>query len=103
MLAPDATLSVPLVVADLGRSLDAFLDGFNSFLSNLAAVKWGALAIGLAFHFGHVAMRSRAWFNTLRAAYPDARFPFRRILGAYVAGVGVNSVVPVRGGDVVKI
>ena len=36
--------------------------------------------------------RSRAWFNTLRAAYPHERFQWRRILGAYVVGVGVNSV-----------
>jgi uncharacterized membrane protein YbhN (UPF0104 family) len=47
--------------------------------------------------------RSRAWFNTLRAAYPRERFRWRRILGAYLAGVGVNSVLPARGGDVVKI
>jgi uncharacterized membrane protein YbhN (UPF0104 family) len=92
-----------LVAGDLQRSLDAFVDGADAFFSSLAAVKWGVLAIALLFHFGNIALRSRAWFNTLRAAYPEERFRWRWILGAYVAGVGVNSVVPVRGGDVIKI
>jgi uncharacterized membrane protein YbhN (UPF0104 family) len=92
-----------LVAGDLQRSLDAFVDGADAFFSSLAAVKWGVLAIALLFHFGNIALRSRAWFNTLRAAYPDGTFRWRWILGAYVAGVGVNSVVPVRGGDVIKI
>src|SRR5262249_4622010 len=37
------------------------------------------------------------------AAYPDAKLKYRSALGAYVAGVGVNSVVPARGGDLVKM
>jgi glycosyltransferase 2 family protein len=87
----------------LGSSLEAFLDAAEAFFSNLAAVHWGALAFALLLHFGHMACRSRGWFNTLRAAYPRERFQWRRILGAYVVGVGVNSVLPARGGDVVKI
>jgi uncharacterized membrane protein YbhN (UPF0104 family) len=47
--------------------------------------------------------RSRGWFNTLRAAYPHQRFRWRRIAGSYVAGVGVNSILPARAGDVTKI
>jgi uncharacterized membrane protein YbhN (UPF0104 family) len=100
-LFPSAQL--PLVAADLGSSLEAFFDAADAFFSSLAAVQWGVLALALLFHFGNIALRSRAWFNTLRAAYPDERFAWRWILGAYVAGVGVNSVVPIRGGDVVKV
>jgi uncharacterized membrane protein YbhN (UPF0104 family) len=94
---------LPLVAGDLGNSLEAFFDAVDAFFSSLAAVQWGTLALALAFHFANVALRSRAWFNVLRAAYPEERFAWRWILGAYVAGVGVNSVVPVRGGDVVKV
>ncbi len=36
-------------------------------------------------------------------AYPAARVPRRSVFGAYVAGVGVNAVMPARGGDVVKV
>ena len=39
----------------------------------------------------------------LRAAYPDERFEFRRIWGAYMAAYGFNNVVPARGGDIVKL
>jgi len=39
----------------------------------------------------------------VRAAYPGARLRYRHAVGAYVAGVGVNSVLPARGGDVVKL
>jgi len=91
------------VLASLGSSLDAFLHAAETFFKHLADVKWGALALALGLHFTHICCRSRAWFNTLRAAYPGGAFRFRRILGSYVAGVGVNSVVPIRGGDVVKI
>ena len=89
--------------ADLGSSLDAFFDAVETFFSNLADVKWGALVLALAVHFLHICCRGRGWFNTLRAAYPEEPIRYRRILGAYMAGVGVNSVVPIRGGDVVKI
>jgi uncharacterized protein (TIRG00374 family) len=48
-------------------------------------------------------LRARASFNILRAAYPGERIAFRQVWGAYVAGYGFNSVVPARGGDVVRL
>jgi len=96
-------LNLFLPVASVQSSFDAFLDAVDSFGSNLAAVHWEALSLALALHFLHLICRSRAWFNALRAAYPNERFRFRRIAGSYIAGVGVNSVVPIRGGDVLKI
>ncbi len=98
-----ATASSWHLLASVGSSLDAFFNAVRTFFENLADVHWTALVFALALHFCHVCCRSRGWFNTLRAAYPYERFRFRRILGAYVAGVGINSVVPIRGGDVVKI
>jgi uncharacterized protein (TIRG00374 family) len=92
-----------LVEGSLGSSLEAFLDAAEAFFSNLAAVQWGALALGLTLHLLHQLCRSRAWFNTLRAAYPDQRFEWRRIAGAQLVGVGVNSITPARAGDVAKI
>jgi glycosyltransferase 2 family protein len=89
--------------ASLGSSLDAFFNAADSFFSNLAAVQWGALALALGLHLGHLLCRSRAWFNTLRAAYPREGIRWRRIAGAYVAGVGINSILPARAGDVTKI
>src|SRR5213075_1773211 len=46
---------------------------------------------------------ARASYNILRAAYPEETFPFRYIWGAYFAGYGFNSIIPARGGDVVRL
>src|SRR3954453_19790311 len=51
----------------------------------------------------YLALRSRAWFHVLRAAYPEEPFNWRRIWGAYMAAYGFNNVVPARGGDIMKI
>jgi uncharacterized membrane protein YbhN (UPF0104 family) len=87
----------------IGESLAAFFDAVGQFFSDLAAVHWGALAIGLGFFALNLALRSRAFFHSLRAAYPAVSFQWRRIFGAYVAAVGFNNVVPARGGDLIKL
>jgi len=89
--------------ASLGDSFSSFFDAVGSFFSNLAAVSWPALFLGLLFFLAYLTLRARASFHILRAAFPDSRFPFRRIWGAYFAGYGFNSVVPARGGDVVRL
>jgi uncharacterized protein (TIRG00374 family) len=89
--------------ASLGDSLSSFFDAVGRFFANLAAVHWGALLVALAFFGANLTLRSRAIFHTLRAAYPDEPIQWRRIWGAYFAAVGFNSVVPARGGDVIKL
>jgi len=80
-----------------------FFHALRVFFDELASVGWAALAIALGFHFARVVVRTVAWRNILRAAYPDDEVRWRPVLGAYVAGVGVNSIVPGRGGDLVKL
>jgi uncharacterized protein (TIRG00374 family) len=92
-----------LASASLGRTITDFFDAVGSFFSNLAAVHWSSLLVGLLFFAANLTLRSRAIFNSLRAAYPAVRFQWRRIWGAYFAAVGLDNVVPARGGDVVKI
>jgi uncharacterized membrane protein YbhN (UPF0104 family) len=89
--------------ASLGDSFSSFFDAVGDFGSNLAAVNWIALLLGLAAFVVYMTLRARASFNILRAAYPDERIQFRRVWGAYVAGYGFNSVVPARGGDVIRL
>ena len=89
--------------ASLSSSLDSFFDAVSTFFANLAAVHWGTLVFGLGLHLLHQLCRSRAWFNTLRAAYPNERFSYWRIAGAQIVGVGINSIMPARAGDVTKI
>src|SRR6185503_21096323 len=39
----------------------------------------------------------------LRAAYPDKRVAFLPLAAAYLAGAGINAVVPAHAGDVTKV
>jgi uncharacterized protein (TIRG00374 family) len=89
--------------ATLGDSFRSFFDAVDEFFSNLAALEWGPLTLALAFFTIYLTFRARASFNVLRAAYPEERFRFRDIWGAYFAGYGFNSVVPARGGDIVRL
>jgi uncharacterized membrane protein YbhN (UPF0104 family) len=84
-------------------SLGDFSHAVDEFFSNLASVRWGSLLLGLACFGVYLSLRSRAYFNVLRAAYPGSRIRWRRIWGAYVAAYGFNNVVPARGGDVMKL
>jgi uncharacterized membrane protein YbhN (UPF0104 family) len=90
-------------LASLGDSFASFFDAVGDFASNLAAVNWVALIVGLAIFVAYLSVRARASFHILRAAFPEERFLFRNIWGAYLAGYGFNSVVPARGGDVVRL
>lgn len=92
-----------LPLAALGDWLRALVGAVESFLSSLAAVAVGPLALGLLLHAAYLTLRSRAWFNALRAAYPAERFRWRNVWAAFVAGVGVNSVVPARPGAIVRL
>jgi uncharacterized membrane protein YbhN (UPF0104 family) len=80
-----------------------FFHAVRVFFDHLASVGWGALGIALAFHFAKVAVRTVAWRNIIRAAYPQTRVPLPPVFGAYVAGVGINSIAPARVGDLVKL
>lgn len=84
-------------------SIGDFLDAVGTFFDRLGAVSWGSLLLGLALFGVYLTIRSRAYFNVLRAAYPATRFRWRDIWGAYVAAYGFNNVVPARGGDVIKL
>jgi uncharacterized membrane protein YbhN (UPF0104 family) len=80
-----------------------FFHAVSVFGKELASVSWTALAIALGFHFTKVLLRTVAYRNILRASFPESRVRWAPVAGAYIAGVGVNSVVPGRGGDLVKL
>jgi uncharacterized protein (TIRG00374 family) len=80
-----------------------FFHAVRVFGEHLAAVRWEFLALALALHFGRLVFRALAWRAILSAAYPEERPRFRSAFGAYVAGVGVNSIIPARAGDAVKL
>jgi uncharacterized membrane protein YbhN (UPF0104 family) len=80
-----------------------FFHAFQVFGEQLAAVDWKYLAIGLGLHFVRLVFRAIAWRSILSASYPNTRVKFSSTFGAYLVGVGINSVAPARGGDVVRL
>ncbi len=92
-----------LASTSIGDSLTSFLNAAGQFFSDLAAIHWGALVLGLIFFGLNLTLRSRAFFHSLRAAYPASPIKWRRIWGSYFAAVGFNNIVPARGGDLIKL
>jgi uncharacterized protein (TIRG00374 family) len=89
--------------AAIGDDITNFFAAVGDFFGRLAEIQIVPLLIGLTFFGLYLTIRSRAYFNVLRAAYPDEEIAFRRIWGAYIAAYGFNNVIPARGGDVIKL
>lgn len=79
------------------------LDGIDAFLDQLASVDPLPLLLAVLAQLAKLTCTSMAWRGVLAAAYPDEGVRRRSILGAYLAGVGVNAIVPMRAGDAVRI
>jgi uncharacterized membrane protein YbhN (UPF0104 family) len=83
--------------------VEGIVDATRAFFDGLASVKWGPLALAVLCHLLKVLAHSRAWRNVVQAAYPRTNVRWRWVYGAYVAGVGVNAILPARSGDVLKL
>jgi glycosyltransferase 2 family protein len=83
--------------------IHSVLHAIGVFFHHLAAVEWKWLALGILCHVCKLLAVSRAWRNIVKAAYPDRPVRWRQMFGAYVAGTGVNAIIPARGGDVVRL
>ncbi|HEU4975798.1 MAG TPA: lysylphosphatidylglycerol synthase transmembrane domain-containing protein [Baekduia sp.] len=60
--------------------------------------------LGVVLYLIAQAVRTRGWHTILRSAYPDAHeLKPRHTMAAYLAGAGLNGVIPARGGDIVKL
>jgi uncharacterized protein (TIRG00374 family) len=81
----------------------AVLDAIEVFLDNLAAVDPAPLALACLCHVLKLVAVTRAWRNIVADAYPLERVRWRPLFGSFVAGVGINAILPARGGDVVKL
>ena len=83
--------------------MNGVLDAIEAFFDRLTEVDFRFVALAICCHLLKGMCTSRAWRNTLAAAYPDEEVPWPRIYAAYLAGIGVNALMPFRGGDVVKL
>jgi uncharacterized protein (TIRG00374 family) len=79
------------------------LDAIDSFIDRLGSVDPLPLSLAIACHLLKMACTSMAWRNVLADAYPESAVRWRSIYAAYLAGVGVNAIVPARAGDAVRI
>jgi uncharacterized membrane protein YbhN (UPF0104 family) len=79
------------------------LDGIDAFLDQLASVDYLPVLLAVLAQLAKLGCTSMAWRNVLAAAYPSESVPRRPIVAAYLAGVGVNALVPMRAGDAVRI
>lgn len=62
------------------------------------------LVVGTVLSLAAQIVRVRGWHAIIRAAYPEADgLRQRDTAQAYLAGAGLNGVIPARGGDVVKL
>jgi glycosyltransferase 2 family protein len=83
--------------------MNRVLDSIGVFFDHLSAVDRRAVMIAVGIHLVRGLAVSRAWRNVLADAYPEEKVPFRSVYGSYLAGVGVNALIPARAGDAVRL
>lgn len=90
-------------LASLGDNFEHFFSVSAEFFRHLSDIEWSAFGIALLCLLAMQLSRAWAWRNVLRAAYPDQRLPFLPLSAAYLAGAGINAIVPAHAGDVTKV
>jgi uncharacterized membrane protein YbhN (UPF0104 family) len=83
--------------------IDGLWQGAGDVLARFGEVDPRLVMAALVLHVGNHALRSVAWCNVLRAAYPAERVPLLTVASSYAVGVALNAVVPGRGGDAAKV
>jgi uncharacterized protein (TIRG00374 family) len=92
-----------MVFADLRGNFEAFFNRTAEFFRHLSEIEWTAFGIALLCLLAMQLARAWAWRNVLRAAYPEQPIPFRPLAAAYLAGAGINAIVPAHAGDATKV
>jgi uncharacterized membrane protein YbhN (UPF0104 family) len=92
-----------MVFADLQGNFEAFFRRAAEFFRHLSEIDWTAFGIALLCLLAMQLARAWAWRNVLQAAYPDKRIPYLGVAAAYLAGAGVNAIVPAHAGDATKV
>jgi uncharacterized membrane protein YbhN (UPF0104 family) len=89
--------------ASIGSTITSLTDNAGQFFSQLANLSWVSLLIALGLYAMYLALRSRALFNAVRAAYPGEPVRWRDVWGAYMVGYAVNNVFPLGGGNIAQL
>src|ERR1700754_2478939 len=94
---------VSMPAGDLSSSLEHFFDAATEFFRHLSEVHWSQFGLAPLCLLAMQVARAWAWRNVLKAAYPDKRIGFTHLLAAYLAGAGINAIIPAHAGDVTKV
>ncbi|HSS03782.1 MAG TPA: lysylphosphatidylglycerol synthase transmembrane domain-containing protein [Solirubrobacterales bacterium] len=89
--------------ADFASSAEAFARAAAAFFNHLADIRWTPFALALVCLAAMQLARAWAWRNVLHVAYPGVRISFLRLSAAYLAGAGINAIIPAHAGDVTKV
>ena len=95
--------SVTPARASTRLELRSFLDGADEFFDHLGDIDWPPWRSRSRFYLAHLLARTRPGRTCSRPPTPTSRSPTRKIAAAYLAGAGLNSFIPARVGDAVKI
>jgi uncharacterized membrane protein YbhN (UPF0104 family) len=88
----------------LGDALRTANHALDLLFDRAASVDPLLALLGVVLYIVAQAVRTRGWHTILRAAYPDATaLRPRHTMAAYLAGAGLNGIIPARGGDIVKL
>jgi len=90
-------------LADFASSFNAFFNAASSFFEHLSDIRWTPFAIALVLLLAMQLCRAWAWRNVLRAAYPAKPISYLKLSAAYLAGAGINAIVPAHAGDATKV
>ena len=91
------------LATSIGSTITNVVDAAGNFFSQLSALNFWSLLLGLALYAIYLLLRSRALFNAIRAAYPGERIRWRDVWGAYMVGYAVNNVFPLGGGNLAQL
>jgi uncharacterized protein (TIRG00374 family) len=89
--------------ADFASSAEAFARASARFFEHLSDIHWAPFALALGCLLGMQLARAWAWRNVLHAAYPSTRISFLHLGAAYLAGAGINAILPAHAGDATKV
>src|SRR3954453_24034991 len=90
-------------LANLADNFEAFFNRTAEFFRHLSEVHWTMFGIALLCLLGMQLARAWAWRNVLPAAYPGKPIAYMPLAAGYLAGAGINAVVPAHAGDVTKV
>jgi hypothetical protein len=92
-----------VLTTSLGAAVGSLFASVGAAADRLADVDPRLVAAALVLQLSIFAFRAIAWSNVLAAAYPGERVSYVGVGAAYAVGVGLNGLLPARGGEAAKI